>query len=170
MTTAESVANVHTTFDHDRQRAIVQRTMARQSFCTLATSSAELRPHVVGMRYVLEDGALYVTMFDESIKSRNIRQNPHVAVCIPARKIPLFPPFAVQFQGKAELLPRTDPRVVELFNAGRLKRIISKHDFENPHTIFARITPSRRISTFGLGVPLMHIIKDPPSAIRSVEL
>jgi len=157
-------------FDIERQRAIAQKAIAKHSFCTLATSSSSNVPHVVGVRYVVIDGALYITMFDDSVKVRNIRDNPRVAVCIPARKLPMFPPFAVQFQGRADMLPNDDPEIVRLYEAGAFKRIISKNDFENPHSWFARIAPSRRVSTYGLGVPLLQIVREPTSAIRSVEL
>lgn len=157
-------------FDTDRQRALARKAIAKHSFCTLATSSSVNVPHVVGVRYAVIDDALYITMFDDSIKARNIRDNPRVAVCIPTRKIPMFPPFAVQFQGRAEMFPNDDPEIVRLYEAGQFKRIISKADFGNPHSWFARIAPPRRISTYGIGVPLMQIVRDPTSAIRSVDL
>lgn len=168
--TIASPASHTASFDVERQRGIAHKTIARRSFCTLATASAANVPHVVGVRYAVVDGALYVTMFDDSVKVRNIRQNPRVAVCIPARKIPMFPPFAVQFQGRAELLARDNAEIVRLFEAGAFKRIISKADFENPQTCFARVVPGRRVSTYGLGVSLLQIVRDPTSAIRSVEL
>ncbi|MDQ3655964.1 MAG: pyridoxamine 5'-phosphate oxidase family protein [Chloroflexota bacterium] len=170
MSATATITSHAASFDVDRQRAIAQKAIAKQSFGTLATSSSANVPHVVGVRYAVVDGALYVTMFDDSIKARNIRTNPRVAVCIPARKIPMFPPFAVQFQGRADLLPKDDPEIVRLFEAGAFKRIISNKDFEAPHTCFARIVPSRRVSTYGLGVPLLQIVREPTSAIRSVDL
>lgn len=168
--TSASPATQAAPFDVERQRAIVRKTIAKRSFCTLATSSAANVPHVVGVRYAVVDGALYVTMSDDSIKARNIGQNPRVAVCIPARKLPMIPPFVVHFQGRAEMLSRDDAEVVRLFEAGAFKRIISKADFALPETCFARIVPNRRISTYGLGVPLLEIVREPTSAIRSVEL
>lgn len=81
----------------------------------------------------------------------------------------MFPSFAVQFQGRAELLPNDDPEIVRLFEAGQFKRIISNKDFEVPHTCFARIVPSGRVSTHGLGGPLLQIVREPTSAIRSVD-
>jgi nitroimidazol reductase NimA-like FMN-containing flavoprotein (pyridoxamine 5'-phosphate oxidase superfamily) len=172
MSTIEITAPIHAPaeFDAERQRELVRKSIAKQSFCTLATTSSALRPHVVGVRYVEIGGVLYMTMFDESVKVRNIRENERVAVCIPVRKYPFVPPYAVQFQGTAELLSRTDPRIVELFEAGRLKGIISKTDYADPHTIFARITPGKRVSTYGIGVSLLQIVREPTSAIRSVEL
>lgn len=157
-------------FDADRQRVLARKAIAKHSFCTLATSSASNVPHVVGVRYAVIDDALYVTMFDDSVKVRNIRDNPRVAVCIPTRKIPMFPPFAIQFQGRADLIPNDDPEIVRLHESGAFKRIISKADFANPRSCFARIAPPRRVSTYGIGVPLMQIVREPTSAIRSVDL
>ncbi len=158
-------------FDVDRQRELIRKEMAKRSFCTLATTSTEMRPHVAGLRYAKIGDALYVTMHDDSVKARNIRENPRVAVCIPAKKVLLFPPFAVQFQGTATLLPVTDQRIQDLFAAGRLKGIISAKDFnEDPGTIFARIVPNRRVTSYGLGVSLLQIVKHPAIAIRGVDL
>ena len=91
MSTLEITAPAQTIaeFDVARQRELVRKAIAKHSFCTLATTSTELRPHVVGVRYAHIGGALYVTMFDESIKVRNIRGNARVAVCIPVKKYPL---------------------------------------------------------------------------------
>lgn len=167
----EQTAAVAETFDVERQRELIRKEMAKRSFCTLATTSTEMRPHVVGLRYVMIGDAMYVTMHDDSVKARNIRENPRVAVCIPASKVPLFPPFAVQFQGTATLLPVTDQRIQDLFAAGRLKGIISAKDFrEDPGTVFARIVPNRRVSSYGVGVSLLQIVRHPTSAMRSVAL
>jgi hypothetical protein len=154
-------------FDIERQREITNRQVDRHSFCTLATTSAELRPHVSGVRYVRIGGAFYMTMHDDSVKARNIRQNPRVAVCIPVKKFPFVPPYAIQFQGTAELLPNTDARIVDLFEAGRLKGIISAKDFADPGTCFARIEPGSRVSTYGIGFSLIQIARNPTAAIRS---
>ena len=167
----EQTAAMADSFDADRQRELIEKEMAKRSFCTLATTSLEMRPHVAGMRYVKIGDALYVTMHDHSVKARNIRENPRVAVCIPAKKVPFFPPFTVQFQGTATLLPVDDQRIQDLFAAGRLKGIISAKDFrEDPGTVFARIVPNRRVTSYGLGVSLLQIVKHPASAIRGVEL
>jgi nitroimidazol reductase NimA-like FMN-containing flavoprotein (pyridoxamine 5'-phosphate oxidase superfamily) len=167
----EQAAVVVDQFDVARQREIIRKEMAKRTFCTLATASTEMRPHVVGMRYVMIGEALYVTIHEDSVKARNIRENPRVAVCIPAKKVPFFPPFVVQFQGTATLLSVTDQRIQDLFAAGRLKGIISAKDFhEDPKTAFARIVPARRLSSYGLGVSLLQIVKTPTSAIRSVDI
>jgi hypothetical protein len=167
----EQKAVVADAFDEARQRELIRKEMSKRTFLTLATASQEMRPHVVGLRYVMIGDALYVTMHDDSVKARNIGANPRVAVCIPAKKVPLFPPFVVQFQGTATLLPVTDQRIQNLFAAGRLKGIISAKDFhEDPKTTFARIVPNKRVFSYGLGVSLLQIVRQPTTAMRGVEL
>src|SRR3954468_15019447 len=94
----------------ERQRRLIQRATERGSFCTLATSSAANRPHVVGVLYCLVEGALYIATLAGSVKVRNIKQNERVAVCTPVRRYPIGPPFSVQFQGTAVVLPTGDPQ------------------------------------------------------------
>jgi hypothetical protein len=104
------------------------------------------------------------------VKARNLRENPRVAVCIPVRKFPAGPPMAVQFQGDAELLARDDPRIVSLLQAGRLKKIAGYGALDKPGGVFVRIRTYRRISTYGLGVPLLRLLRDVGLGARSVEV
>jgi len=152
------------------QAAAVRRAIGKGSFCTLATSSAANRPHVTGVLYAAADGVLHVHTLRSSIKARNVRDNPRVAVCIPVRRLPVGPPFAVHFQGRAELCAVDDPRILALADAGRLKRITSHGELAHPDSCFLRIVPARRVATYGLGVPLRELLRDPLAATRSVEL
>src|SRR5439155_19989177 len=130
-------------------------------FCTLATSSAANRPHAVGVVYAFVDGVLYVSTLDGTRKARNIRENPRVAVCIPARHLPFAPPFVVQFQATAEVVSREDPTIAKLLMGRRLKKITSHGELDDPLTLFLRITPNRRVSTYVVGVPLRVLLRDP---------
>ena len=150
--------------------ALVQRAIRRASFCTLATSSARNRPRVVGVLYAEVDGVLYVASLDGSKKVRNVRENPHVAVCIPVRKFPVGPPFCVQFEGTAAVVSPQDPEIVTLVAAGHLKRILAHGELAEPRICFIRVTPARRVATFGLGVPLLALLRDPLRGSRTVEL
>jgi len=55
-------------------------------------------------------------------------------------------------------------------DAGRLKRISSHGELEQPGSCFIRVTPARNVTTFGLGVPLRQMMRDPLGAGRRVEL
>lgn len=154
----------------DRQKRLVQRAVGRGSFCTLATSSRANRPHVVGVLYVPLDGVFYVSTLRTSVKARNVRENPLVAVCIPVRRFPFVPPFHVSFQGRAELCERNDAGIVALLDSGRLKAITSHGELDDPDSCFLRITPGPRVATYGLGVPVRELMRDPIHASRSLKL
>jgi general stress protein 26 len=156
--------------DDDRLGKVVRRAIARHSFCTLATVSAAGDPHVVGVVYVAVDGVLYLSTLDTTRKARNVRGSGRAAVCIPVRRYPVGPPFCVQFQASAEVLSRHEPTVDRLIRAGRLKKILAFDVLDDPATCFLRVTPDRRVSTYGVGVPLMTLLRDVTGASRTVEL
>lgn len=162
--------STHTDFDPVRQLEIARRAVARRSFCVLATSSARNRPHAVGVMYTAVDLTLYVLVGENTVKVRNIRENPHVAVSVPVRKYPMGPPMAVQFQGLAEVLTTDDPRIARLREAGTLRRVTSLSGAEAAGTCFLAVAPHRRVSTYGLGIPLRRLLRDVSQGHRSVDL
>ncbi|MGI5282704.1 pyridoxamine 5'-phosphate oxidase family protein [Nonomuraea polychroma] len=151
-------------------QTLVRRTISRQTFCTIATSSARNRPHVAGMLYAEVGGKLYMATLESTVKARNIRENGHVAICVPCRRFPFGPPFTLQFQGTAEILSVKDPHIQDLIEAGSLKSITSLGEAELPDICFIVVTPGRRVATYGLGVSLMTWIRSPLDAAGSVEM
>jgi len=149
---------------------LIIRAIAARSFCTLATASATNRPHVAGVLYVADNNVLYVSTLRTSRKARNIAGNARVFVCIPVRRLPVGPPSTVQFSASAELLARQDPDIVRLVAAGRLKAITGHGELELPDGCFLRITPTRMLHTYGLGMSLRQWIRDPLNAGGCVEL
>jgi Pyridoxamine 5'-phosphate oxidase len=147
----------------------VSRMIAKRSFATLATASPQHHPHVAGVLYADVDGVLYVSTMRSSRKARNVAANPDVFVCIPVRRIPFgAPPSSVQFAATAELLAVDHPDVVALAAAGRLKAITGHGELELPDGCVVRITPSHAIHTYGLGMPLRTLAKDPLNAAGRV--
>src|SRR5918998_356371 len=98
----------------ERQRRIIRRAIAGHSFGVLATASAANRPLAAGVLYAAVGRVIYISTLEGSVKARNVRENPRVALSIPVRRIPLAPPFSVQLQGTAELLSPEDPEVARL--------------------------------------------------------
>jgi hypothetical protein len=149
----------------------VAKAVARRSFCMLATTSPSGRPHVAGVLYQAIGTTLYVNMSRETRKARNIADNPYVAVSIPIRRLPVGgPPSTVQFQGRAEILGFDDPDIVRLVGAGELKNLTRHGELDYSDGCFVRITPLRRMTTYGLGMSLLKLIGDPLHAGGSVEL
>jgi hypothetical protein len=152
----------------DPRPAAVREALAAGWFCTLATSSAESRPHVAGVLYALVDRDLYVHTDRASRKARNVAANPRVAVCVPVAAEPGAPPNTVSLQATATLVDVDDPDVVELIAGGRLAAITSHGELDRPDTCFVRITPGPRAAAYGVGVSEAEMAADPLSAFASV--
>jgi PPOX class probable F420-dependent enzyme len=66
----------------------------------LATVRADGRPHVVPVWFVLDGDTLVFTTGDRTIKAKNMRRDPRVALCVDDET----PPFAyAQIEGTATL-------------------------------------------------------------------
>jgi hypothetical protein len=139
----------------------VLRAISRRSFCTLATTSPGQRPHVAGVLYAMVDGDLYISTLTDSRKARNIADNPHVFVCVPVRRLPVGPPSTVQFAATAEVLSLDHPDLLAAAGTGCLKAITGHGELSLPGGCFLRIRPASTVHTYGLGLSLRRLIKDP---------
>jgi general stress protein 26 len=155
--------------NQNSRRAAVADVIANNSFCTLATSSADNRPHVAGVLYALVGRDLYINTDTTSRKARNIAENQQVAVCIPVQVDPQGPPFTATLQGTAATLQNDDPEIVRLVADGSLAAVTSHGELERPGTCFVKISPGRRVATYGIGVSQEELAADPLSAFGSVE-
>lgn len=143
----------------------IQTAITRRSFATLGTTSSAQRPHAAGVLYADVDGLLYVSTLRSSRKARNVEANPHVFVSIPVRRIPFgAPPSTIQFAAMAEVLAVDDGDVVALAGAGKLKAIASHGELDLPDGCVLRITPGRTIHTYGLGMSLLALARNPLDA------
>ena len=113
---------------------------------------------------------LYVNSMRASRKVRNIESNRHVAVVIPVRRLPVGPPSSVQFQATARVLSIDHPEIRRLADAGSLKTITSHGELDNPQSCFIAISPGSTVFTYGLGLSLSTLIRDPLNAGGSVLL
>lgn len=149
--------------------------LTRRTLATLATTSAAGRPHAANVLYaaVPDVGGvphLYVSTDLSSRKARNVAANPHVGVTVLVRRLPVGTPSAVQFQGTAEILDLDDPALRELAAAGRIDAVTGHGELGRPGGCFLRIRPGRRLHTYGLGMSLWTLIRNPLDAAGVVEL
>lgn len=142
----------------------------RRSFATLATTSPAGIPHVAGVLYERVGDDLYVSTLRTSRKARNVASSGRVAVCIPIRRVPLGPPASVQFQASADVLDVDDPSILEAIAAGELDSLTGHGELDLPDSCFIRVSLPSRLLTYGLGMPLRSLIKDPLSAAGVVTI
>ena len=165
----------------------VIKELRKRSYAVLCTVDEHSRPHSVGVDYgVAADGRTIFVMTRRHLKkARNIAANPHVAMTVPIvrRFLWFLPPPSIQFQGKAEILERTDPegtRTFKSFFMGR--RILAMYDDfvrrGETRVCFLRIVPEGWISTYMVGHPIFELMRrmevgaakvDVPALSRAVE-
>ena len=139
----------------------IERTLARCSFCVMASTSPSGRGHAAGVLFEYLDGALYVHTMRSSRKACNIAGNSQVGIVIPTRRLPVGPPFNVQFQATAQLLAMDNLEIVALLKRRALRSIRGHGALAEPDGCFIRITPGPVVHTYGIGVSLAAVIRDP---------
>ena len=141
------------------------RYVDRRSYAVVASTSDAGRSHSAGIVYARSGSALYFSTLRTSRKARNIAANPHVGVTIPIRRVPVGgPPSAIMFQARAELVESTDPVLLDTVASGDLKAIIGHGELDLPDGVFVRVALPRRIHTYGLGMSLWSLVRDPFNA------
>ena len=157
---------------HDSEQAVrVRRAIHSRGFAMLSTVSPAGFPHAAGVIYVPAGDELYVHTMRSSRKARNVAADGRIGVVIPVRKLPVGPPFTVQFQGRAEVLDMDDPEITALVASGALKKITGHGELDEPDGCFVRIRPTGTVHTYGIGVSVLAVAKDPiANGPRSVVL
>jgi general stress protein 26 len=150
--------------------ADITKAIAKRSFCTLATTSPSNEPHVAAVLYVADGTTLYVHTRSTSRKARNVASNERGFVCIPVRRLPVGPPSSIQFAATVELLEADDPSLVARIGDGTMKPITSHGELDDPDGCFLRITPTGTLHTYGLGMSIYRLVKDPINAAGRVSL
>ena len=148
----------------------VLETIGKRSFATLATTSAEGWPHAAGVLYARSGDHLYVSTRLGSRKARNILENPKVAVTIAVARIPVGPPSSIIFQSTARILELDDPELRAAADSGDLKAVTGHGELELPGGVFLQIALPRKVVTYGLGMSLLSLMRDPMNAAGFANL
>jgi hypothetical protein len=144
--------------------AWVTNVMSKRSFCTIATTNTDGSPHAASVLYVAVGDAFYISTLRSSRKARNIARQPRVSISIPVRRVPAGPPSSIQFTGLASLRACDDAEIVQLASSGALKKITSHGELELADGCIVKLTRTSRLNTYGLGMPLHRLIRNPLDA------
>lgn len=154
----------------DVPAALVERALARRSYAVLATVSPAGRPHAAGVLYAAVGTTLYLSTDRASRKGRNLASTPHVGVTVPVRRLPVGPPAAIQLQATAEVLAVDHPDVVALAADGSIAAVTRHGELERPDGCIVRLTPGRTVHTYGLGMSLWRLLREPLAAAGRATL
>ncbi len=148
-------------FDTDRQARLIAKALRTKTFAVLATVSPTGRSHSAGVVYDFVDGALWIHTMRDGRKGLNVAHNPHVGVCVPYRRLPVGPPYTLHFQGVAQVIALDDPQAIAHHEAGSLDSITGHGAMEMDGACFVRIVPRGTIHSFGPGVPILDLARNP---------
>ena len=147
------------------------RLLDRRSYAVLASTSEAGRSHSAGVLYARSGNELYFSTMRSSRKARNVAANRSVGVTVPIRRVPIGgPPSAIMFQGTAEVLDLDDPVLLERVATGDLKAVTGHGELDLPGGCFVRIVLPKRLHTYGLGMSLWSLIRDPLNAAGTIDL
>ena len=148
----------------------VLEAIGKRSFATLATTSEEGWPHAAGVLYALSGEHLYVSTMGTSRKARNVAQTPRVAVTVPVRRAPVGPPSSIIFQTTARVLDLDHPELRSAAATGDLKAVTGHGELELPGGVFLQVALPRKVVTYGLGMSLLSLVRDPMHAAGFANL
>jgi nitroimidazol reductase NimA-like FMN-containing flavoprotein (pyridoxamine 5'-phosphate oxidase superfamily) len=148
----------------------VRHALAKRSFATVATVSERGRPHVAGVLYALAGDALWFSTDLDSRKARNLADDPHVAVDVLVRRIPVGPPSSIHFQSTAEVVDVHDRRLRSLVDAGELRAITGHGELDREGACFVRVALPARVHTYGIGMSLLHLARHPLEGAGTTDL
>ena len=114
-------------------------------------------------------GSLWINTLRTGRKVRNIADNPSVAVTVPIRRLPVGPPSTVHFQSTASVVALDAPEVIELIERGALTSLTGHGELELADGCFLRIPLPKRLLTYGLGMSLLELIRNPLAGGGVVE-
>ncbi|MCA4725251.1 pyridoxamine 5'-phosphate oxidase [Mycolicibacterium sp. (ex Dasyatis americana)] len=158
----------------------VEHVIRSHTFGTLSTLSLAGLPNATAVVYAVSAPSqplmLYVTTRTTTAKTTNIRSHPEVAFVIPVprRTIPLFPPAAVQFQATATIVGSHDTAALAAFQSTWFHRRILHAEqrivSQTGEMCFLAIRPHRALSTYGIGMSALSILRRPRQAISRVHI
>lgn len=150
----------------------VRDILRKNHWLVLSTANKNGIPQSSVVVHASDGIMIYILTGKETLKTRNILENKHVAVTIPFRKNLLHrmmkrvPPAEIHFRGEATILPYNDEEAKRIYE--KVLNYETPADLEQT-SVWIKIKPSSKISCYGVGVSLLTMRK-PEKARKIVQL
>jgi hypothetical protein len=86
------------------------------------------------------------------------------------RRAPFGPPSTIIFQTTARVLELDDPELGAAAQTGNLKAVTSHGELELPGGVFLQVALPRKVVTYGLGMSLLSLVRNPMHAAGFARL
>ncbi len=142
-------------------REEVRKILKKNLWLVLSTVNEKGQPHSCVVVYQSDGNEIVILTGQDTLKARNIQKNPKVSITIPFRKnffhklIPA-PPGELHFNATAEIVPTSDEEARKIY--GKFLKHAEKAGVEGG-SIFIKITPSKAIHTFAVGIKMREMRK-----------
>lgn len=136
--------------DAERRRFLAEGARTMQ----VATARADGRPHVAPVWFALDGDTIVFTTWHDTVKARNLRRDPRVALCVDDET----PPFAyVAIEGTAELVAGADDLLAWATRiGGRYMGATLAEDYGRRNSaageLLVRVTPTGIVAVTGVAV------------------
>ncbi len=150
----------------------VRDVIRKNNWMVLSTANEKGVPQSSVVMYASDGNVFYVHTGKDFLKVKNIEKNSKVGVAIPFYKnllhmlIKKAPPAEIHFKGEAEILPFDAKEPMEMYEKA-ISVEFSEEEMKNAAWI--KITPSKKIVCYGVGVSL-RTMRKPEEAMAVVEL
>ena len=133
-----------------RLRKAAAKLLARERVCRVATAGKDGMPHVVPVCHVLADGKIYFGTGGDSLKTRHLTANPHLAVIVDLYSEEWSLLKGVMVQGAVRLLRRgPEFRKIRTLVYKKYPQYPDESGLEESDDIIVEVTPTH-VSSWGL--------------------
>ena len=148
-----------------------RKQLKKNFWLVLSTTNDKLQPQSSLVVYQSDGKDIFIQTGKITVKAKNIMKNNKVSVTIPIRKNLMHkflpaPPAEIHFKGTAEILPFENEYARKVF-----KKYLTHElpDEIKSESIWIKVTPSKRINTYRIGVKLWNM-RDPTKARKVINL
>ncbi len=150
----------------------VREIIKKNRWLTLSTTSPKGTPQSSLVVYASDGYIIYILTGKNTVKIRNISENPRVSVTIPFYKnlihrlITIAPPAAITFRARAETREFDDSEATEFYEKALNFKVPDNMEEEG---IWIKVSPGNSATCLGVGISLLEL-RDLEKAHKIVRL